>query len=51
MTVHAPVHPERSHELLDDVIGEEGASRSQRVIGWLCALLTAALAVAAWRLL
>jgi hypothetical protein len=58
MTVHAPVHPDakhpgeaRPHELLDDVVGEEGASRSQRVIGWLCALLTAALAVAAWRLL
>ena len=51
MTVHAPVHPEHRHELLDDVVGEEGASRSQRVIGWLCAILTAALALAAWRLL
>ena len=59
MTVHAPVHPDAqggrkaaSHELLDDVIGgDEGSSRSQRVIGWVCALLTAAAAIAAWRLL
>lgn len=62
MTAHAPVHPDAvprrgraadaRHELLDDILeGDEGSSRSQRVIAWLCALLTAAAAFAVWRLL
>lgn len=58
MTVHAPVHPDakapgeaRVHEPLDDVLEEEGSSKSQRVIGWVCAVLTAAAAYALWRLL
>jgi len=60
MTVHAPVHPDaspgprsggRPHELLDDVLEEEGSSKTQRVIAWLCVVLTAAAAVAVWRLL
>jgi len=61
MTVHAPVHPDASpgprkgggvpHELLDDVLEEEGSSKTQRFIAWLCVILTAAAAVAAWRLL
>jgi len=58
MTVHAPVHPDakahgdvRPHEPLDDVLEEEGSSKSQRLIAWACALLTVAAAWAIWRLL
>ena len=58
MTVHAPVHPHakppaegRPHEVLDDVLEEESSSKSQRVIAWICALLTVAAVYAAWRLL
>lgn len=58
MTVHAPFHPDakprtegRPHEALDDVLEEESSSKTQRVIAWVCALLTAAAVYAAWRLL
>ncbi|MCL4808684.1 MAG: hypothetical protein KJ062_12990 [Thermoanaerobaculia bacterium] len=60
MAVQAPFHPGASvpkaqdpiqHEPLDDIFGEEGPSRTQRWIGWLCAILTAGLAWAVWRLL
>ncbi len=61
MTVHAPFHPEAAparqhrdpvrHELLDDVLDDEGSARTQRWIGWVCGILTVAAAVAAWRLL
>lgn len=60
MTADAPVHPDASmtkgsenasHELLDDVLDEEGSSKTQRVIAWVSGLLIAAAAIAAWRLL
>jgi hypothetical protein len=61
MTVHAPFHPDPTpltkrpaaehHELLDDVLDDEGSARTQRVIGWVCGLLTAAAVVVAWRFL
>ena len=38
-------------EPLDDVLEEEGSSKSQRLIAWACALLTVAAAWAIWRLL
>lgn len=60
MTADVPVHPQVSpvtrggdrapHELLDDVVGDEESSRTQRWIGWVCGLLTLAAAVALWRL-
>lgn len=60
MAVQAPFHPGASvpkvqdpvqHEPLDDVLEEEGSSKAQRWIGWFCAVLTAGLVIAAWRLL
>lgn len=60
MVGHVPVHPQVSavvrggdrahHELLDDVVGDEESSKTQRWIAWLCGLLTLAAAVALWRL-
>ena len=59
MAVQAPFHPDTSfpkrgdaagHEPLDDVLEEEGSSKTQRLIGWVCGLLTVAALVAAWRL-
>ena len=60
MTADAPVHPDASlpngsegaaHELLDDVLDEEGSSKTQRLLGWVSVVLVAVAAVAAWRLL
>jgi hypothetical protein len=60
MAVHTPFHPDAPlrkgrepgvHEPLDDVIEEDGSSRVQRWVGWVCAVLTAAALIAAWRLL
>lgn len=60
MTAHVPVHPDvplpkesqiAKHEILDDVLDEEGSSRTQRLIGWVSGVLVVAAAVAAWRLL
>lgn len=61
MAVHAPFHPDvasvrkpgepERHELLDDVLDDEGSARTQRWIGWVCVILTVAAAVAALRLL
>ena len=61
MTIHAPFHPDSAplrhgrpaahHELLDDVLEDDGSSRTQRWIGWICGVLTVAAAVAAWRFL
>jgi hypothetical protein len=60
MAVQAPFHPGASiskpkepvqHEPLDDVLDEEGSSKAQRWIGWICALLTAGFVYAVWRLL
>ena len=61
MTAHAPFHPDTApmrkprdlerHELLDDVLDDEGSARTQRWIGWVCGILTVAAAVAAWRFL
>ncbi|HPA51495.1 MAG TPA: hypothetical protein PLP50_07815 [Thermoanaerobaculia bacterium] len=60
MTTDASVDPRLSpaargggdahHELMDDVVGDEESSKTQRWIGWLCGLLTLAAAVALWRL-
>jgi hypothetical protein len=60
MAVQVPFHPGASvpktqdpvqHEPLDDILEEEGSSKTQRWIGWFCALLTAGLVYAVWRLL
>lgn len=60
MAVQASFHPDASipkaqdpvqHDPLDDVLEDEGPSKTQRWIGWFCALLTAALVFAVWRLL
>jgi hypothetical protein len=61
MPAHAPFHPDAAplpkrgdavhRELLGDVLEEEGSSRTQRSIGWLCLILTVAAIVASWRLL
>ena len=60
MTVQATFHPGASvpkaqdsvqHDPLDDVLEDEGPSKTQRWIGWFCAVLTAGLVFAAWRLL
>ena len=59
MTAHAPVHPDvplpkqeaAPHEVLDDVLDDEGSSKTQRFIGWVSGILVVAAAVAAWRLL
>lgn len=60
MALHAPFHPESAlpkkadpdaHEFLEDVVQDDGIERKQRLLAWVCAILTAALVAAVWYLL
>ncbi len=50
MEVPAPAR-EPEEGILSDVVDTARSERTQRLIGWLCGLLTIAALVAAWQLL